>query len=549
MRREKILVIDDSATIRRLVDSYLSPEGYQVILAATAEDGLRLVQEVEPDLILLDHQLPGTTGSDVCRRLLELPNVRQVPIVVSSTLRKRAYVEYADLSMVVDMLPKPYTAELLKTTIVNALDTGALVVNSQQNGTAVPEVLEKLGEPELSGSFRHFRLREILDFLCNAGKSGVLEVEGQYRRSYFTLDGGRINGVTATGVDSAALAERLPPALQSLAPVLKMTVAGRRSSELDGMLELVDRKVLDPRLLRNLLRHQAALLTLDCFTQELTQFRFLCEQESGSIPARLPLESSLLALLIDAALMCDPEQIPPQDPAALYVRRAVRGQNLDRSGLSAAHMKLLSLLTEPRSLPELLRQTALSNDELNRVLYGLALADVVETQAHVRQVVIYESNATAAQQLKDALEAKCHGYVVRVFKDRLALQLVLKRAHPDVLVFGFDTEESIKLCHELCAAEREALHHTQLVAAVPTDGQPNPRERWLAKLRMNVQAMMGRPYRAEQLLQVLERLPNPVGTPAPAAPESRPAPAPWPSSATDHLRSIEADGQLCAVET
>lgn len=88
MSETTILVIDDSATIRKMVDSHLSQEGYRVILAPTAEEGIELVQQIIPDLILLDHQLPGTLGIEVARQLSELPAVAMIPVVVSSTLRK-----------------------------------------------------------------------------------------------------------------------------------------------------------------------------------------------------------------------------------------------------------------------------------------------------------------------------------------------------------------------------------------------------------------------------------------------------------------------------
>ena len=92
-------------------------------------------------------------------------------MVISSTLRKKAYAEYIDLDNVVDMLPKPYTEELLRTTVANALETAAMIVSSQSQGTAVPEVIQQLDEAALAGSFACFGLRELLDFLNNGRKS------------------------------------------------------------------------------------------------------------------------------------------------------------------------------------------------------------------------------------------------------------------------------------------------------------------------------------------------------------------------------------------
>ena len=58
-----------------------------------AEDGVREAGALQPDLILLDHQLPGTTGFEVCQSLLAAVETKSIPVVVSSTLRKKAYAE------------------------------------------------------------------------------------------------------------------------------------------------------------------------------------------------------------------------------------------------------------------------------------------------------------------------------------------------------------------------------------------------------------------------------------------------------------------------
>ena len=58
MSQRSVLVIDDSATIRRLVDTTLGPVGYSVLMAATAEEGVQLAEQARPDVIVLDHQLP-----------------------------------------------------------------------------------------------------------------------------------------------------------------------------------------------------------------------------------------------------------------------------------------------------------------------------------------------------------------------------------------------------------------------------------------------------------------------------------------------------------
>src|SRR4051812_28308804 len=148
----RVLVIDDSATIRKMVECHLSQAGYRVDLAADAARGLELAESIRPDLILLDHQLPGTTGDEVCRRLLESEATAQIPVVISSAMRNRAFAHYSEFPNVVDQIPKPFSPELLKSGVANALATGAMVVRAQRTGCAMPEAIGEVGEPVLEGS-------------------------------------------------------------------------------------------------------------------------------------------------------------------------------------------------------------------------------------------------------------------------------------------------------------------------------------------------------------------------------------------------------------
>ena len=60
----RILVIDDEAQIRRFLDIGLRAEGYEVLLAATAAEGLALAATQSPDLVILDIGLPDREGHD-----------------------------------------------------------------------------------------------------------------------------------------------------------------------------------------------------------------------------------------------------------------------------------------------------------------------------------------------------------------------------------------------------------------------------------------------------------------------------------------------------
>src|SRR4051812_37668211 len=187
MESPLILVIDDSPTIRKMVECHLSQAGYRVALAADAERGLEMARTIAPDLILLDHQLPGTTGDQVCRRLLEAEETAGIPVVISSAMRNKAFAQYTDFPNIVDQIPKPFTPELLKGGVANALQMGNLVVQAQRTGSAIPEAVGEEHESVLEGSTEPFPVRTVLDFLNNGQQRGRLTVEIGKDRVRFLL--------------------------------------------------------------------------------------------------------------------------------------------------------------------------------------------------------------------------------------------------------------------------------------------------------------------------------------------------------------------------
>lgn len=77
----RVLVIDDEAQIRRFLDIGLRAEGYEVLQAATAAEGLAMAATREPDLVILDLGLPDRDGHEV---LSELRQWSQVPVLMLS---------------------------------------------------------------------------------------------------------------------------------------------------------------------------------------------------------------------------------------------------------------------------------------------------------------------------------------------------------------------------------------------------------------------------------------------------------------------------------
>lgn len=78
----KILIAEDSSTVRRVVAGRLAADGYRVIEAVDGEDALKLARQERPDLLVLDKVMPKYDGFEVVRALREDPEMRAIPIVM-----------------------------------------------------------------------------------------------------------------------------------------------------------------------------------------------------------------------------------------------------------------------------------------------------------------------------------------------------------------------------------------------------------------------------------------------------------------------------------
>ena len=77
-----ILVVEDEDALSTLLQYNLDKEGYRTTLAADGEEALLLVDERSPDLVVLDWMLPKVSGIEVCRRLRQRSECRNVPIIL-----------------------------------------------------------------------------------------------------------------------------------------------------------------------------------------------------------------------------------------------------------------------------------------------------------------------------------------------------------------------------------------------------------------------------------------------------------------------------------
>jgi DNA-binding response OmpR family regulator len=133
----KILVVEDDPAIAGIVSNRLQQDGYRIVPAPDGDAAVRRARAERPDLVVLDVQLPGKSGLDVCRELRADPELGWTPIVMLTALgdeidRIVGFEVGAD-----DYIPKPFNAREL------SLRIAALLRRSR--GAVQPSSVRRIG--------------------------------------------------------------------------------------------------------------------------------------------------------------------------------------------------------------------------------------------------------------------------------------------------------------------------------------------------------------------------------------------------------------------
>ena len=107
MPGEKILLIEDNAVNRDLTLFLLESRGYEVLEAASAEEGFEILKSERPDLIVMDIQLPGMDGLEATKRLKANPPTRDIPVLALTSYAMKGDRDAAAATGCVGYVTKP----------------------------------------------------------------------------------------------------------------------------------------------------------------------------------------------------------------------------------------------------------------------------------------------------------------------------------------------------------------------------------------------------------------------------------------------------------
>ena len=190
---------------------------------------------------------------------------------------------------------------------------------------------------------------------------------------------------------------------------------------------------------------------LKCFHDKPDEFRFHACREAPALCQQLPLEVSLVALLVEASAICDVSELGEQPANITYVRHTQRGQNLDRCGLSPNHMKVLSLLSDGNTVAELSLQLQWDALTVRRTLHGLVLAGLARTEVRTQQlhVVVYNTDVDSVQSLRTIFNEHADELTGKIVRDPLAFQLLLKKQPTSAVIIRVCDPRQLQLLRQL----------------------------------------------------------------------------------------------------
>ena len=177
-----VLVVDDQAPNRRLLEAVLEPRGYRVVSAESGERALELLAEDPPDVVLLDIVMPGMDGYEVCRRIRDDQATAVLPVVMITASGEQEKLRATEAGAD-DFVTKPFDqAELLaRVKSLVRISRYHRTVQRQAaelaawNEQLESRVREQVDEIARIGRLRRFLSPQVAQLVTDAGTESVLD--------------------------------------------------------------------------------------------------------------------------------------------------------------------------------------------------------------------------------------------------------------------------------------------------------------------------------------------------------------------------------------
>ena len=148
MPQQKILVIDDSRVIRMRVKDMLPAGNFQVLEAKDGLEGMNLIRQAKPNLIMLDFLLPKMSGWEVYQEIQKTPQLQSIPLVLMSGRKEEVTEKLTEPFDYFSFIGKPFEKKQLvgaiKDAMAKARKRPQVAPQPSTNTTASPDQIQEL---------------------------------------------------------------------------------------------------------------------------------------------------------------------------------------------------------------------------------------------------------------------------------------------------------------------------------------------------------------------------------------------------------------------
>ncbi len=408
----KVLLIDDSPTVRRLGELILAQQGYRVYTAEDGEQGLELAKKLKPAVILVDYIMPNMNGHTFCRLLRQDSAMKDIPLIlISSKGEKVAQILEQEFGLL-HYFAKPFEPEELIQKLGEVLGdldvepVAATEINEAASTSSLHEMFDKLlrqyfqkdfpllmrnvmsdmlteaglikkGGVVLSGSLAEAPLPDIINFIYNSRLSGRLTVFASDTFGEIFIEKGMFIFATCStkGATQPFLTDimRRQQLLQVDDKLIHEVVSKARESNLPiGRVLVEDDLVTESQLMEALRLHaQDAFSTI----LEAEGGSFFLEREDLPTNLRdLSIRVPLINVLMEGLSHLDERHLAAsefKDESIVPVRLITNEDALETVQLKPRELEIFALVDGLKTLSQIIAESQLIPKETKRICYAL----------------------------------------------------------------------------------------------------------------------------------------------------------------------------------
>ncbi|HEV3005938.1 MAG TPA: response regulator [Pirellulales bacterium] len=121
VKRRRILIVDDDDAMVDVLGQRLGRQGFEILVAASGEEGLAIARQRRPDLVVLDLRLPDADGFSICQELADSMETSSIPVIILSGMERPDIIRRSRAAGCQYFVRKPYDPNALLILVQHAI--------------------------------------------------------------------------------------------------------------------------------------------------------------------------------------------------------------------------------------------------------------------------------------------------------------------------------------------------------------------------------------------------------------------------------------------